>query len=130
MRIPAMTKDLIDAVMRYNDGVYLHQSIVRSGDNLSRHVDLPDAVTAFGEAKPTGVANPLPLPVFLADLGEISSTRSDLRRELAALRQRTRSSHLEVETYNLGRSARQHSHRFQVGGHRARDRILPPGTVG
>jgi hypothetical protein len=71
MRIPAMTKALVNAVMRYNDGVYLHQSIIRRDDSLSRHVDLPDAVTAFG----------------------------DLVATLAALRQRTRSSHLEVETY-------------------------------
>ena len=100
MRIPAMTKDLIDAVMRYNDGVYLHQSIVRSGDNLSRHVDLPDAVTAFGAGQADGEWRiHCHVPVFLADLGEISSTRSDLVATLAALRQRTRSSHLEVETY-------------------------------
>jgi hypothetical protein len=100
MRIPAMTKDLIDAVMRYNDGVYLHQSIVRSGGNLSRHVDLPDAVTAFGEGQADGEWRiHCHVPVFLADLGEISSTRSDLVATLAALRQRTRSSHLEVETY-------------------------------
>jgi hypothetical protein len=100
MRIPAMTKGLIDAVMRYNDGVYLHQSIVRSGGNLSRHVDLPDAVTAFGEGQADGEWRiHCHVPVFLADLGEISSTRSDLVATLAALRQRTRSSHLEVETY-------------------------------
>jgi len=100
MRIPAMTKDLIDAVMRYNDGVYLHQSIVRSGDNLSRHVDLPDAVTAFAAGQADGEWRiHCHVPVFLADLGEISSTRSDLVATLAALRQRTRSSHLEVETY-------------------------------
>jgi len=100
MRVPAMTKGLIDAVMRYNDGVYLHQSIVRRGDNLSRHVDLPDAVTAFGEGQADGEWRiHCHVPVFLADLGEISSTRSDLVATLAALRQRTRSSHLEVETY-------------------------------
>ena len=100
MRIPAMTKGLIDAVMRYNDGVYLHQSIVRSGENLSRHVDLPDAVTAFGKGQADGEWRiHCHVPVFLADLGEISSTRSDLVATLAALRQRTRSSHLEVETY-------------------------------
>ena len=100
MRIPAMTKGLINAVMRYNDGVYLHQSIVRSGDNLSRHVDLPDAVTAFGAGQADGEWRiHCHVPVFLADLGEISSTRSDLVATLAALRQRTRSSHLEVETY-------------------------------
>ena len=100
MRVPAMTKDLINAVMRYNDGVYLHQSIVRRGDHLSRHVDLPDAVTAFGEGQADGEWRiHCHVPVFLADLGEISSTRSDLVATLAALRQRTRSSHLEVETY-------------------------------
>jgi hypothetical protein len=100
MRIPVMTKGLINAVMRYNDGVYLHQSIVRSGDNLSRHVDLPDAVTAFGKGQADGEWRiHCHVPVFLADLGEISSTRSDLVATLAALRQRTRSSHLEVETY-------------------------------
>ena len=100
MRIPAMTKGLINAVMRYDDGVYLHQSIVRSGENLSRHVDLPDAVTAFGEGQAEGEWRiHCHVPVFLADLGEISSTRSDLVATLAALRQRTRSSHLEVETY-------------------------------
>ena len=100
MRVPAMTKDLINSVMRYNDGVYLHQSIVRRDDNLSRHVDLPDAVTAFGEGQADGEWRiHCHVPVFLADLGEISSTRSDLVATLAALRQRTRSSHLEVETY-------------------------------
>ena len=100
MRVPAMTKDLINSVMRYNDGVYLHQSIVRRDDNLSRHVDLPDAVTAFGEGQADGEWRiQCHVPVFLADLGEISSTRSDLVATLAALRRRTRSSHLEVETY-------------------------------
>ena len=100
MRIPAMTKGLIDAVMRYNDGVYLHQSIVRNGENLSRHVDLPDAMSAFGEGQADGEWRiHCHVPVFLADLGEISSTRNDLVATLAALRQRTRSSHLEVETY-------------------------------
>jgi hypothetical protein len=100
MRVPAMTGDLINSVMRYNDGVYLHQSIVRRDDNLSRHVDLPDAVTAFEEGQADGEWRiHCHVPVFLADLGEISSTRSDLVATLAALRQRTRSSHLEVETY-------------------------------
>jgi hypothetical protein len=100
MRVPAMTRDLIGAVMRYNDGVYLHQSVVRRGESLSRHVDLPDAVTAFGEGRADGEWRiHCHVPVFLADLGEIGSTRSDLVATLAALRQRTRSSHLEVETY-------------------------------
>jgi hypothetical protein len=39
------------------------------------------------------------VPVFLADLGALQSTRDDLVATLAALRTRHRSSHLEVETY-------------------------------
>ena len=100
MRVPAMNKDLVPAVMKYNDGVYLHQSIVRRGDRLVRHVDLPEAVTVFGEGQADGEWRiHCHVPVFLADLGEISSTRGDLVTTLAALRQKTRSSHLEVETY-------------------------------
>jgi len=100
MRVPAMKKDLIAAVMKYNDGVYLHQSIVRRDDNLIRHVDLPDAVAAFGEGQADGEWRiHCHVPVFLSDLGEIGSTRSDLVATLAALRQKSRSSHLEVETY-------------------------------
>jgi sugar phosphate isomerase/epimerase len=100
MRVPSMRKDLVSAVMKYNDGVYLHQSIVRRDDSLARHVDLPDAVAAFGEGQADGEWRiHCHVPVFLADLGEISSTRSDLVTTLAALRRKTRSSHLEVETY-------------------------------
>jgi sugar phosphate isomerase/epimerase len=100
MRVPAMKKDLVAAVMKYNDGVYLHQSIVRHDERLVRHVDLPDAVAAFGDGKADGEWRiHCHVPVFLADLGEISSTRGDLVKTLAALRQKTRSSHLEVETY-------------------------------
>jgi hypothetical protein len=39
------------------------------------------------------------VPLFLADLGEIGSTRADLEAVLAALRRKSHSSHLEVETY-------------------------------
>jgi sugar phosphate isomerase/epimerase len=100
MRVPAMKRDLVPAVMKYNDGVYLHQSIIRRNDDLVRHVDLPDAVSAFGEGQADGEWRiHCHVPVFLTDLGEISSTRADLVTTLAALRRKTRSSHLEVETY-------------------------------
>lgn len=100
MRVPKMTKNLIDAVMRYDDGVYLHQTIVRGSAGLTRYVDLPDAVAAFKEGRADGEWRiHCHVPLFLSDLGEIGSTRSDLEKTLAALRLRSRSSHLEVETY-------------------------------
>jgi len=100
MRVPVMTNELIDVVMRYDDGVYLHQTIVRSPSRLTRYVDLPDAVAAFREGRADGEWRiHCHVPVFLSDLGEIGSTRADLVSTLAALRQKSRSSHLEVETY-------------------------------
>jgi sugar phosphate isomerase/epimerase len=100
MRIPVMSHDLIDAVMRYDDGVYLHQTIVRGRTGLTRYVDLPDAVAAFKEGRADGEWRiHCHVPLFLSDLGEIGSTRADLEATLAALRQKSRSSHLEVETY-------------------------------
>jgi sugar phosphate isomerase/epimerase len=100
MRIPVMSDELIDAVMRYDDGVYLHQTIVRGPAGLTRYTDLPDAIAAFGEGRATGEWRiHCHVPLFLADLGDIGSTRDDLVSTLAALRRKTRASHLEVETY-------------------------------
>lgn len=100
MRVPAMTRDRIDAVMRYDDGVYLHQTIVRNATGLTRYTDLPDAVAALRDGRADGEWRiHCHVPVFLPDLGEIGSTRADLVATLAALRTRARSSHLEVETY-------------------------------
>jgi sugar phosphate isomerase/epimerase len=99
MRVRAMTNDLVGAVMRYDDGVYLHQTIARDHHGLTRYVDLPDAVAALnGGAAPEWRIH-CHVPVFLADLGALQSTRDDLVATLAALRKRHRSSHLEVETY-------------------------------
>jgi sugar phosphate isomerase/epimerase len=100
MRIPFMSHELVDAVMRYDDGVYLHQTIVRGPAGLTRYVDLPDAVAAFKEGRADGEWRiHCHVPLFLSDLGEIGSTRADLEAVLAAFRRKSRSSHLEVETY-------------------------------
>jgi sugar phosphate isomerase/epimerase len=100
MRMPVMTDELLGALMRYDDGVYLHQTIVRGANGLTRYVDLPEAVAAFRQGRADGEWRiHCHVPLFLADLGEIGSTRADLEAVLAALRQKSRSPHLEVETY-------------------------------
>jgi sugar phosphate isomerase/epimerase len=99
MRVPAMTRDLVGAVMRYDDGVYLHQTVVREEGGLTRYVDLPEAVAALDGGPAPEWRIHCHVPVFLADLGALQSTRDDLVATLAALRTRHRSSHLEVETY-------------------------------
>ena len=100
IRVPVMTQDLVGAVMRYNDGVYLHQTVVRGPAGLARYVDLPDAVAAFREGRADGEWRiHCHVPVFLSDLGEIGSTQADLEAVLAAFRNDESAPHLEVETY-------------------------------
>lgn len=100
MRIPAMTTDLIDAVMQFDDGTYLHQTVVNGKAGLARYVDLADAVAAFRRGEANGEWRiHCHVPIFLADLGKLGSTRDVLVSTLKDLRRRHRSSHLEVETY-------------------------------
>jgi hypothetical protein len=87
-------------VMRYNDGVYLHQTIVRGPNGLTRYVDLPDAIAAFKDGRARGEWRiHCHVPVFLSDLGDIGSTQADLVAVLAAFRTAQTAVHLEVETY-------------------------------
>jgi hypothetical protein len=100
MRIPAMTADLIDAVMQFDEGTYLHQTVVNGKAGLTRYVDLADAVAAFRRGEADGEWRiHCHVPIFLPDLGKLGSTRDTLVSTLKDLRRRHRSSHLEVETY-------------------------------
>src|SRR5262249_2157027 len=70
MRIPAMNADLIDAVMQFDEGTYLHQTVVKGETGLARYVDLADAVAAFRRGEADGEWRiHCHVPIFLADLG-------------------------------------------------------------
>lgn len=100
MRVPSMTPELIDAVMRFDEGTYLHQTVVNGATGLTRYVDLPDAAAAFDRGEADGEWRiHCHVPVFLPDLGEVGSTRDVLVSILRDVRRRHRSSHLEAETY-------------------------------
>lgn len=100
LRVPAMHADLLATLGRYDDGVYLHQTIVRDGARIRRFVDLPEALAAFARGEADGEWRiHCHVPVFLAPSGALASTRDDLIAVLAALRQRSLCAHLEVETY-------------------------------
>src|SRR4051794_2938044 len=99
MRVPAISASLAARLRDFDDGVYLHQVIVRDG-KLQRFTDLPDAFAAFGEGGAPGEWRiHCHVPVFLADLGELASTQDTLLATLAALNAEHLSPHLEVETY-------------------------------
>ena len=124
-----MTHELIGAVMRYDDGVYLHQTIVRGPAGLTRYVDLPDAVAAFKDGRADGEWRiHCHVPLFLSDLGEIGSTRADLVSTLGRASAKITLVASGGRDLHLGRSAGQFADRLESGRYRARDFILHEGT--
>jgi sugar phosphate isomerase/epimerase len=107
LRVVSATAEALSELRAFDDGVYFHQTVVRSGSEregasrrLRRFVDLPDAFRAAPElASEAEWRVHCHVPVFHAELGAFSSTQEDLR-ELLVLATEL-SSHLEVETYTF-----------------------------
>jgi len=100
VRIPQMTEAQLPTVQGFDDAVYLHQVVVEQAGQLTRYVDLPEAVAAFHAGLAQGEWRVhCHVPVFLQDAGAISTTQAQLLQTLEACKREGFSSHLEVETY-------------------------------
>jgi sugar phosphate isomerase/epimerase len=98
LRLAQATPDALDSLRAFSDGVYLHQTVVRSEGVLSRYQDLPEALA---EAPVAGAEWRVHfhVPIFLRELGVFESTQADLLPLLAELATVSDCPHLEVETY-------------------------------
>jgi sugar phosphate isomerase/epimerase len=100
LRIPRVTKESAEALRRLEDGVYLHQVVERSEDGLARFEDLGAALASDGwRRRDSEWRVHFHVPVFLGALDGFASTQGFVREALALQRARSRSPHLEVETY-------------------------------
>jgi len=101
LHIERMHAGLIAAVESLDDGVYLHQVVVRDAQlRLWHYLDLPQALAAFRRGQAQGEWRiHCHVPVLLALAGELESTQAQLRAVLAALGEMDPLPHLEVETY-------------------------------
>jgi len=101
LRLVGADAKKLEALRAFDDGVYLHQTVVRTGAGaLVRFVDLPaafEAAAALGADSEWRVH--FHVPVFESELGAFSSTQSDVRELL--LGAPALASHLEVETYTF-----------------------------
>lgn len=92
---------LLDALSRFDDGVYLHQVFEQSAQGQARYLDLAEAIDCARRAP--AVARRFRVhfhvPVCAAQLGAFSSTQSELKALLAELATFDGAPHLEVETY-------------------------------
>lgn len=98
LRLPEATPERLHALAAFRNEVYLHQTVVRTGDRLLRFLDLPDAL---GSAQPSSSEWRVHfhVPIFLRELGVFESTQADLLPLLAELARLPDCPHLEVETY-------------------------------
>jgi hypothetical protein len=85
---------------RFDDRVYLHQTVQRQDGILTRHTDLPDAFASAQRGEAGGEWRVhCHVPVFLERYEALGSTQMNLREALSLCRTREVSPHLEVETY-------------------------------
>ena len=77
MHVPEVTAEAVDALERYADTVYLTQTFERRDGELTRFLNLEDAIAAY-RADPGGPREwrvHFHVPVFLDDLGPFRTTR-------------------------------------------------------
>ena len=90
-----------EALMRFDDGIYLHQVVAQDASGLRRYVDLPEA---FADSlEPPGIAVEwrvhCHVPIFLERLGSFASTQAYLHDLFALYRRTPFTTQFEVETY-------------------------------
>ena len=100
LRLPAVDARAIEHLKPFDEPVYLHQVVERRGDQLTRHLDLPDAFAAFRPDAPSAEWRVhFHVPIFLAELEHFATTQDFLAAILARHRAQPIAPHLEVETY-------------------------------
>jgi hypothetical protein len=98
LRLREATAERLAALQAFDNGVYLHQTVVRQGEQLLRFLDLPEALASAPRAGAEWRVH-FHVPIFMGQLDTFESTQPDLLPLLAELARTPDCPHLEVETY-------------------------------
>jgi hypothetical protein len=98
LRLPDASPERLAALGEFAEGVYLHQTVVRSRGRLERYLDLPEALAAGARSDAEWRVH-FHVPIFMEQLGVFESTQRDLVPLLAELATAAECPGLEVETY-------------------------------
>ena len=100
VRIPEVTRDIVNALKAYDDPVYLHQTIEHKDGKSRQFIDLPQAFAAFEQDPgPREWRIHFHVPVFLEDLGDFKTTRPAIEEALRVHKADPVSDQVEIETY-------------------------------
>ncbi len=90
------------ALAAFDEPTYLHQVVARSGTDLRRFSDLPEALGRGSAADGEEWRVHFHVPIFVGELPDFDTTQDFLAEVLALHRAVPISPHLEVETYTWG----------------------------
>jgi hypothetical protein len=101
IRIPEVTREIVEALKAYDDPVYLHQTVEMKNGKMSRFIDLQDAFAAFAkDPGPREWRIHFHVPVFLESLGPLfKTTRPAIEEALRVHKADAVSTQVEIETY-------------------------------
>ncbi|MDE2166952.1 MAG: metabolite traffic protein EboE [Alphaproteobacteria bacterium] len=100
LHVPQVTKDIVDALRRYADTIYLTQTIEKKNGRLTKFLNLEDAFAAWDKNPgPREWRTHFHVPVFLDELGPFRTTRFAIEDALRFHKARPLSRQLEIETY-------------------------------
>jgi sugar phosphate isomerase/epimerase len=99
IRIASVDGGTADQLRSFNEPVYLHQVVEDREGELTRYLDLPEALEAVDRAAGAEWRIHFHVPIFLDTLKDFSTTHEFLSEVLALHRESPISPHLEVETY-------------------------------
>jgi hypothetical protein len=98
--IPDVNADTVAELERYADTIYLTQTTQQRGDEITRFLNIEDAVKAWrNDPRPCEWRTHFHVPVFLDDLGPFRTTRFAIEQALRVHAKAPVSDQLEIETY-------------------------------
>ncbi len=99
LRIPAVGPETGSQLAPFAEPVYLHQTVERGPDGLTRYLDLPEALARAEAAQGREWRIHFHVPIFLEAMKDFGTTQGFLREILALHRAEPVTDQLEVETY-------------------------------
>jgi hypothetical protein len=95
-----LTLDLVPQLRVFTDTIYLSQTTMRRGAEVTQFLNLGDALDDFEkDPRPAEIRTHFHVPVFLEELGPFVTTRFGVQDALRMHRETPLSDHLEIETY-------------------------------
>ena len=101
LQVPLVTDEIVEALRRYAETIYLTQTLEMRDGKLTMYLNLDEAIEAWeaGDKSAREWRVHIHVPVFLDDLGLFRSTRDSIEAALAVHKARPLSPQLEIETY-------------------------------